>query len=104
MAGTLEISPSWKYYRAQRNGTVTVPQYCPERAYVELQVPEPAVTVRRIIFRTVSHDQGFSDNQRDFGGTYEQSYSFFEAGVTTPSGHERVNSRDIQYNVHANFE
>ena len=88
---------------AGRDEPVTVSEYCPERPYLEIQVPDD-VEVRRLIFTTVSHDQGSSNTQDHHGGTYEQSYTWFESAVVSPSGHERVPRRFIQNNVHASTE
>jgi hypothetical protein len=53
-----EIKPQWKSFHAKRTGLITVSQYCPERPYVELQVPQDVHLVHRIVFKTISHDQG----------------------------------------------
>jgi hypothetical protein len=37
-------------------------------------------------------------------GTYTGSETFLEAQIVTPSGHDRVTRRPIQYNVHADLE
>ena len=42
----------------RRENLIKVSRYCPERPYVELCVPENIVTIKAIVFRIVSHDQG----------------------------------------------
>jgi hypothetical protein len=42
----------------KRQGLVEVSRSCPERIYVELRLPEDAYFVHKVIFRTLSHDQG----------------------------------------------
>ncbi|KAK3386809.1 hypothetical protein B0H63DRAFT_447712 [Podospora didyma] len=56
--------------------------------------------VRRILFTTTSHDQGYSgDPERQ--GTYLHSHTFFDVHVVEPSGHDRVPPRTLQFNMHA---
>ncbi|PMD57636.1 HET-domain-containing protein [Hyaloscypha bicolor E] len=102
--------PSWTYFSAQNDILITTSQHCPERPYVSLQLGSPAINisgqelcVRRIIFTTVSHDQGFSGSPQDHG-TYNQSNTWFDARIITPSGHDRVPRRYIQANVHASLD
>jgi hypothetical protein len=63
----------------------------------------PRVSVKRIVFTTVSHDQGFSGTLH-LKGTYDHSNTWFDARVLTSSGRDRVPRRHIQANVHASFE
>lgn len=79
------------YYSATQKGLVVTTQHCPEQPYVSLQLPiindgrgddtqsttiPQALTVRRVVFTTVSHDQGFASNEDQLGGTYVQSYTW----------------------------
>ena len=82
---------------------ITCSTWCPERPYVQIRIPK-GIIVRRLDFRFVSHDQGFSDQEAEHGGTYRQSYTWFEAAVVSPSGHERVPRRRILNNVHASSD
>jgi hypothetical protein len=70
--------PSWTYFLAENDAFITTSQHCPERPYVSLDFCSPAidsstkVSVRRIVFTTISHDQGFSGTPH-LTGTYDQS-------------------------------
>ncbi|KIX00347.1 uncharacterized protein Z518_10486 [Rhinocladiella mackenziei CBS 650.93] len=94
-------NPVHESAHAQRNGLVIVSHYCPERPYVELGVPTSIREVHKIIFKTVSHDQGYSNDDATLRGTYEQSFTWFEASVITPSARDRVPRRHLQSNLHA---
>jgi Heterokaryon incompatibility protein (HET) len=102
--------PSWTYFSAEDDSFITTSQHCPERPYVSLYFgSSPTISssqnlgVRRIVFTTVSHDQGFSGTPH-LNDTYEQSNTWFDARVVTPSGHDRVPRRRVQKNLHARFE
>jgi hypothetical protein len=105
------VDPSWTYFSVENDSFITTSQHCPEQPYVSLKFGIPAanissqkLSVRRIAFATVSHDQGFSNTADQHGGTYTESSTWFDACVITPSGHDRVPRRHIQANVHAIFE
>ncbi|KAF8064001.1 hypothetical protein FPV67DRAFT_1420628 [Lyophyllum atratum] len=74
-------------------GSEEIPYVCTEPIESTQESP-----VRRIIFTTVSHDQGWSTSNTEWQGTYTHSYTWFEAGTSAPS----VARREIQRNVHAN--
>ncbi|KAK2594589.1 hypothetical protein QQS21_007719 [Conoideocrella luteorostrata] len=86
--------------RQEQRAEIQVSRNCHGGPYVELRVPEGMRNVHRVIFRTVSHDQGYS-NERHLHGTYDGSYTWFVVSVITPGGHDRVARRLLQYNVHA---
>ncbi|KAJ8131001.1 hypothetical protein O1611_g2628 [Lasiodiplodia mahajangana] len=86
--------------REKRTHEVQVSRWCPERVYVELTVPEDIHAISRIVFRTDSHDQGYSGEPHWYG-TYDGSYTWFVAAAISPGGHERSPRRVVQYNVHA---
>jgi hypothetical protein len=99
--GNSNISSDLLHYHVQRSDPIMISQHCPERPYLEFRVPErPIMAVRRLIFTTYSHDQGFT-NVPELTGTYDRSNTWFSARVITPSGQERVRRRNIQHNVHA---
>ncbi|KAE9372520.1 HET-domain-containing protein [Stipitochalara longipes BDJ] len=100
--------PSWAYFSAENDVLITMSQHCPERPYVSLQFGTPGVSsqklsVRRIIWTTISHDQGYSGAPHCYG-TYDQSNTWFDGRIVMPSGHDRVSRRRIQINVHASLE
>lgn len=105
MPETTTPSPATWHVTARRDDHIDVGELCPRQPYLELQVPATARRVRRVVITTVSHDQGFSNDQERLGGTYEWSTSWFEVGVMTGgrSFHERVPSHIFQCNAHAVF-
>lgn len=108
MALHLEIDPSWVYFTSSREKAQNAHQHCPIRPYLSLHIPRPSdpattLILRRIVFTTVSHDQGFS-NYTDQHGTYENSHTWFDANVIDPSGLYRVPRLVLQRNVHARWE
>ncbi|OTA96500.1 hypothetical protein M434DRAFT_27637 [Hypoxylon sp. CO27-5] len=84
----------------KRSYEVEVARWCPEKPYVELLVPEDVRAVSEVVFRTDSHDQGYSGEAKG-QGTYEFSYTWFVAIVISPGGIERSPRQVVQYNVHA---
>ncbi|GBE88163.1 hypothetical protein SCP_1203930 [Sparassis crispa] len=79
-----------------------------ETPYVSIEVTgRPHLPLRRVIFETRSHDQGWSDN-RWAHGSYRYSYTWFEAGqqFTASDGPQREEPRRhmIQTNVHGSSE
>ncbi|KAE8452941.1 hypothetical protein EG329_012128 [Mollisiaceae sp. DMI_Dod_QoI] len=88
---------------ATRSTPITVCSGCHEQAYIQLTVPSNFSNVKHITFRTTSHDQGFSGEESQYGGTYEECFSFFDAAVVTPEGHDRARWR-FQSNRHARSE
>jgi hypothetical protein len=100
-----EPDASWQYFTATRRGLSNTCQHCPKAPYLSLTLPGSSgsntpLRVRRIVFTTTSHDQGYSgDPERQ--GTYLHSHTFFDVHVVEPSGHDRVPPRALQFNVHA---
>jgi hypothetical protein len=103
-----------------RTSFARICHYCPERPYVELHVPASIKHVRRVVFTTISCDQGehhvlywpplhstsvgYSDESSDneaLRGTYEHSFSWFEAGIATTSARDRFPRRKLLNNAHA---
>lgn len=108
MAPHLEVDPSWVYFTSSREEPQNTHQHCPIRPYLSLHIPRPSdpattLILRRIVFTTVSHDQGFS-NYPDEHGTYKNSYTWFDANVIDPSGLYRIQRLVMQHNVHARWE
>ncbi|KAI5920480.1 heterokaryon incompatibility protein-domain-containing protein [Camillea tinctor] len=85
--------------KRKREGLVNVSRSCPERSYVELHVPTDIHSVNRVVFRLLSHDQGFGDSAHRHGG--KDSFTWFVATALTPGGHNRAPKRVLQRNVHA---
>ncbi|KAI2464831.1 heterokaryon incompatibility protein-domain-containing protein [Annulohypoxylon bovei var. microspora] len=88
----------------KRSDRLEVGECCPRQAYVELQIPKLTGSVTRVTISTLSHDQGWSDQQDRYGGTYESTNTFFDLAVATPSCHERIWSFTFQKNIHARIE
>jgi hypothetical protein len=49
-------------YTTRRSEPITVCPVCPERPYVQLKLPETVGRIKKITFKTVSHDQGTPSN------------------------------------------
>ncbi|KAF2705763.1 HET-domain-containing protein [Pleomassaria siparia CBS 279.74] len=79
-----------------REKRINVCEYCPERPYVELQLPTNVTHVEKIVIRITSHDQGFCDDDglRGRGG-----YTWFEVNVSTPTARNNVPRRLIARNI-----
>ncbi|KAK0634583.1 heterokaryon incompatibility protein-domain-containing protein [Bombardia bombarda] len=90
--------------RTKRQDLRRVMQFCPAQPYVELEIPRDVTSISRVTFTTVSHDQGFSNEAGRLRGTYEQSYTWFDASIISPSSMERKPSRHVQRNRHAVHE
>jgi hypothetical protein len=80
-----------------------------ERTSGQYYVTSPPITgngmrpVRRVIFTIKSHDQGWSD-YREHHGTYEGSWTWFEARIIGTDGKEKGEPLMLNYNVHASPE
>ncbi|KAJ7725555.1 hypothetical protein B0H16DRAFT_1781882, partial [Mycena metata] len=69
----------------------------PDMPYVTLKIAgQPSSPLRRLVFTTVSHDQGWSSHTAEIG-TYRQVHSWFEAGNASL---QPKNRRKIENNVH----
>ena len=53
-----DIDPNWLSWKVTREEEVDVSQYCADRPYLEFEVPAGVKRVHRVVFTTVSHDQG----------------------------------------------
>jgi hypothetical protein len=51
-------NPKCAVWKVKRSDPIGVAQYCPDRPYLEFEIPPHVKRVRRIVFTTVSHDQG----------------------------------------------
>ncbi|KAG4430131.1 hypothetical protein IFR05_014387 [Cadophora sp. M221] len=98
-----DIAPHLRTVAVTRSTPVTVCSGCHEQAYIQLTIPSTFSKVKQITFKTTSHDQGFSHEEGQYGGTYNECYSFFDAAVVTPEGHDRSRWR-ASTNKHARIE
>ncbi|KAF5877894.1 putative heterokaryon incompatibility protein [Botrytis fragariae] len=89
-----------KVIRERRKKLVEVSTLCAEKVYLELRVPEDAQSILEVVFRTISHDQGYS-GEPQYHGTYKNSFTWFVASVATPGGQERVPRKVLYHNMHA---
>ncbi|KAK2603388.1 hypothetical protein N8I77_009852 [Diaporthe amygdali] len=76
---------------AERKGLVVTHQHCPDRPYLELQVPDDADVVRSIECLFVGRDQGWY-----IGGIPEASYAWVDATIERPSGRNLLGSLSVQ--------
>ncbi|RXW17257.1 hypothetical protein EST38_g8592 [Candolleomyces aberdarensis] len=73
----MDYGEHWVKMNARREDEVVVRETTQDQAYVSLTASGP---VRRVSFRTISHDQGFSSEPENHG-KYSGSDTWFEAGV-----------------------
>jgi hypothetical protein len=105
-----EILPSWKYLTSFNRGLTTTCELCPPRPYLSLTIPKDEkntgnnVVVRRAVFTTLSHDQGFSSSNPELDGSYEDSNTFLEVRVVDSLGQDRVPHERLTRNRRADFE
>jgi hypothetical protein len=106
-----------------RREVIMVNEHFDWRPYVSLGIPEDISFVRSVIFTTESHDQGmlalmpmaehnggketiayiltgWSDKAHIYGGTYNQSFTWFDAEIATRGKLGKL-TRLVQTNVHA---
>ncbi|RTE80853.1 hypothetical protein BHE90_004666 [Fusarium euwallaceae] len=75
-----------------------VHDHCPERAYVEVQVPADAKRVVAVNFTAVSRDQGWASKEE------EPSFTWFDASVKRPEGRGDLRTITVFHNRLANNE
>jgi len=98
----LDLAEYWVQVSVTRREAMSVTERSGECEYVSVVVRgRKQHPVRRIVFSTVSHDQGWSSNN-DSKGTYRNSYTWFEAGVVQASS--SYPRRIITHNIHASLE
>ncbi|KAF6744157.1 hypothetical protein DFP72DRAFT_930100 [Ephemerocybe angulata] len=91
----------WVKTSVERKEETVVVEYDPDEPYVSLVV---SGALRRVVFHTVSHDQGWGGGPEHHGNTkYSNSHTWFEAGVVRktpgqPSNGQRWASMVVQYN------
>ncbi|EEU43137.1 uncharacterized protein NECHADRAFT_83581 [Fusarium vanettenii 77-13-4] len=83
---------------AEHKELLQVHDHCPERAYVEVQVPADAKKVVAVTFTAVSHDQGWASKQE------EPSFTWFDASVKRPEGRGDLRTITVFHNRLANKE
>ncbi|KAK6537180.1 hypothetical protein TWF694_011377 [Orbilia ellipsospora] len=109
----LDYASYWAKHRVSKTETMSVDEKVLHTPYLSIPILGPSV--RRILFRTKSHDQGWS-SYREQQGTYEGSYSWIEIRVhlrdsNSPSKlvddtkrQDALKTRRLQSNVHARWE
>lgn len=92
----------WVKTSVERKEETVVVEFDPDEPYVSLVV---SGALRRVVFHTVSHDQGWGGGPEHHGNTkYSNSHTWFEAGVVRktpgqPSNGQRWASLVVQHNV-----
>jgi len=58
----IDTTTSLRTHSSKRAEELRIYQYCPERPYVELEIPEfvRGKDVKHVVFTIVSHDQGMN--------------------------------------------
>ncbi|KAF5019388.1 hypothetical protein F66182_8588, partial [Fusarium sp. NRRL 66182] len=82
----------------ERKDALQVHDHCPERPYVELEVPQDARRVIAVSFGGVSRDQGWADKSN------QVSFTWFEASVKRPEGRGDLRTITVFNNRLANSE
>ncbi|KAK6508725.1 hypothetical protein TWF506_010803 [Arthrobotrys conoides] len=112
----LDCAEYWVEQHIKRSGTVTADETSLPVPYFHLNVCGPFI--QRIVFRTMSHDQGWSDHVQDHG-TYRGSCTWVEVWITlknqipfgpTPKKYLNIHKRTatlhtcrLQHNIHAHW-
>ncbi|XXG96823.1 hypothetical protein Hte_003114 [Hypoxylon texense] len=71
----LDMAHQWIKSTARRESEIAVTKDSPIKPYLTVVVRGP---VRRIAFRTASHDQGWAGELPELNGGYQGSFTFFE--------------------------
>lgn len=106
MATPGPIDPTWKYLTAFHRGITQTCEICPERAYLSLKLPREnaypnhRLEVKRIVFSTVSHDQGWADGSSQ-EPTYASSNTFIDARIIDEDGSDRTTHERVVTNLRA---
>jgi len=75
-----------------RSDIVQVYEHCPRRPYVELAVPQDALTVSSVLFTTEARDQGWADDK-------STSFTWFDVALRRPEGRSDVADIKIHNNA-----
>ena len=97
----INLSEYYLQSEASRSDYITVTE--PDVGPTYLRSSPITRSVKKIVFKLKSHDQGFSDFQRHHG-SYNHSYTWFDVAVFDAQGRQveiEEDDRKIQVNVHA---
>ncbi|TVY68799.1 Heterokaryon incompatibility protein 6 OR allele [Lachnellula suecica] len=83
---------------SKRSDLIQVHEHCPQRAYIELEVPQDLGVVLSIDFRVKSRDQGWADAKTG------PSFTWFDASVDRPGGRANLRTLTVGNNDLANPE
>ncbi|KAK4207887.1 heterokaryon incompatibility protein-domain-containing protein, partial [Rhypophila decipiens] len=100
MAFTQKATPAdgMARYEANRCEDIVTSQYCPQRPYLELLIPEEVAEVEKLVFTVISHDQGYCEAENTI------SWSWFDASVSRPPSRDRILPQCILQNELASRE
>ncbi|RKL25729.1 hypothetical protein BFJ68_g356 [Fusarium oxysporum] len=82
----------------ERKDAIQVHDHCPERPYVELEVPQDAKRVTAVTFGGISRDQGWADRSEAV------SFTWWDASVKRPEGRGDLRTITVLNNRLANDE
>ena len=98
-----EPLPSWKHLTTTHKCFTSTCEHCPERSYASLQIPNDGpgkrTLVRRVVFTTISRDQGYASLSPDLIGTYSDAHAYFEASVVDCNGQDRINREILHHAI-----
>ncbi|KAF4424738.1 hypothetical protein F53441_14220 [Fusarium austroafricanum] len=87
-----------KQHSVERKDAIQVHDHCPERPYVELEVPQDAKRVTAVTFSGTSRDQGWADRSEAV------SFTWWDASVKRPEGRGDLRTITVLNNRLANSE
>ena len=102
----LDLAEYWPYNEVETNEERRVTRQNRGQIYLVCPVPDQIgpSSIRKVVFTVTSHDQGWSSYPQ-FHGTYEGSWTWFEAVIFEPDAYSLANvmvpARKIITNVHA---
>lgn len=107
MAPQYDIMPEWKRFTVSHKGRIAICQDCPQRSYLSLKVPnvpDHRAIVRRAVFTTISHDQGWATLYPHLNGTTEDTWTYFDVRVVDSTGRDRMQREVATRNIRASSE
>ncbi|KAL1872743.1 hypothetical protein Daus18300_004289 [Diaporthe australafricana] len=83
---------------AERKELVTIHQFCPDRPYLELRIPDNAGSVKFVECALVGRDQGWYDHDEG------PSYTWADAAIHRPPGRNDLSTLGIDVNTRGVLE
>ncbi|KAF3228066.1 hypothetical protein TWF191_003004 [Orbilia oligospora] len=112
----MDYAEYWVEQYVKKSGTVVVDETCLPVPYLHLNIC--GSFIRRIVFRTMSHDQGWSDERQNHGAYLgsctwievrrtPKDHNVIESSTKKADGGDKkiasINTRELQRNIHARW-